>query len=203
MADTILNAHEMQAVEKAAFDDGIDAESLMDCAGEGIANAILEREHQPGICVVYLGKGNNGGDAMVAGSLLAKAGWEIRTRSLVPESDLQGLPKKKSRDLPMRPVTGPVTDLPKNRPRVILDGLLGLGSRSGLNASLKAFTRELNALRLESNAERLCGRSSDRAGGGKHRSGRGGGGFHTDDRFSQSRALPGRRAKFCRPHRGH
>ena len=49
-------------------------------------------------------------------------------------------------------VAGPITDLPKNRPRVILDGLLGLGSRSGLNAPLKALTREINALRLESNA---------------------------------------------------
>ena len=41
---------------------------------------------------------------------------------------------------------------PKTEPRVILDGLLGLGSRSGLNAPLKALTREINALRLKSNA---------------------------------------------------
>ena len=33
-----------------------------------------------------------------------------------------------------------------------LDGLLGLGSRSGLNAPLKVLTREINALRLKSNA---------------------------------------------------
>ena len=31
----------MKEVERAAFDDGIDAEALMDQAGEGIANAIL------------------------------------------------------------------------------------------------------------------------------------------------------------------
>jgi ADP-dependent NAD(P)H-hydrate dehydratase / NAD(P)H-hydrate epimerase len=152
VADAVLNAHEMQAVERAAFDDGIDAESLMDSAGEGIANAILEHEPRPGICVAYLGKGNNAGDAIVVGSLLAKAGWEIQTRSLVPDSDLQVLPKKKLRDLQAHPVARPIADLPKNRPRVILDGLLGLGSRSGLNAPLKALTRELNALRLESNA---------------------------------------------------
>jgi len=152
VADAILNAHEMQAVERAAFDDGIEAESLMDCAGEGIANAILEHEPHPGICVAYLGKGNNAGDAIVAGSLLAKAGWEIRTRSLVPENDLQPLPKKKIQKLEAHRVSGQITDLPKNRPRVILDGVLGLGSRSGLNAPLKALTRELNALRLKSNA---------------------------------------------------
>jgi ADP-dependent NAD(P)H-hydrate dehydratase / NAD(P)H-hydrate epimerase len=152
VADAVLNAHEMQAIERAAFDDGIEAESLMDRAGEGIANAILEHEPHPGICVAYLGKGNNAGDAIVAGSLLAKVGWEVRTRWLVPESDLQLLPKKKLQNLEAHRVHDPISDLPKNRPRVVLDGLLGLGSRSGLNAPLKALTRELNALRLKSNA---------------------------------------------------
>ena len=42
MADAILNPREMQEIERAAFADGIDAETLMDQAGEGIANAILE-----------------------------------------------------------------------------------------------------------------------------------------------------------------
>jgi hydroxyethylthiazole kinase-like uncharacterized protein yjeF len=152
VADVILNALEMQAVEKAAFADGIDAEDLMDRAGEGIANTILEQEPSPGIGVVYLGKGNNAGDAIVAGSLLAKAGWEIWTRPLVPESDLQALPRKKLQKLDARLASSPITDLPKNRARVILDGLLGLGSRSGLNAPLKVLTREINALRLKSNA---------------------------------------------------
>jgi ADP-dependent NAD(P)H-hydrate dehydratase / NAD(P)H-hydrate epimerase len=152
VADVILNALEMQAVEKTAFADGIDAEDLMDRAGEGIANTILEQEPSPGIGVVYLGKGNNAGDAIVAGSLLAKAGWEIWTRPLVPESDLQALPRKKLQKLDARLASSPITDLPKNRARVILDGLLGLGSRSGLNAPLKVLTREINALRLKSNA---------------------------------------------------
>ena len=99
MADVIVTASEMKQVEQAAFADGIDAEILMDHAGEGIANAVLEREPQPGLCVAYLGKGNNAGDAIVVGSLLAKAGWEIWTRHLVSESDLQALPKKKLQKL--------------------------------------------------------------------------------------------------------
>src|ERR1700730_8564368 len=143
----------MQAVEKTAFADGIDAEDLMDRAGEGIANTILEQEPSPGIGMVYLGKGNNAGDAIVAGSLLAKSGWEIWTRSLVPESELQPLPRKKWQDLEAHQVLNPISDLPRNRPRVILDGLLGLGSRSDLNPALKSLTREINALRLRSNAD--------------------------------------------------
>jgi hydroxyethylthiazole kinase-like uncharacterized protein yjeF len=152
VADIILDAREMKEVERAAFDDGIDAEALMDQAGEGIANAILEEEPHPGISVVYLGKGNNAGDALVAASFLVKAGWEIWIRPLVPETELQALPKKKLQQLDAYRVPGPLSVLPKNKARLILDGLLGLGSRSGLNAPLKNLTRELNALRLNSNA---------------------------------------------------
>ena len=199
MADA-SSAHEMKEVERAAFDDGIDAESLMDRAGEGIANASWSRNLVPVSCVAYLGKGNNAGDAIVAESLLAKAGWEIWTRPLVPESDLQALPKKKLQHLDAYRVPGPITDLPKNRPRVILDGLLGLGSRSGLNAPLKALTREINALRLKSNATVYAVDLPTGLGRGRHRSGRGGGGFHVDDRLPENSALSGRRDEFCRSH---
>jgi ADP-dependent NAD(P)H-hydrate dehydratase / NAD(P)H-hydrate epimerase len=152
MADVIVTANEMKQVERAAFDDGIDAEILMDHAGEGIANAILEREPQPGLCVAYLGKGNNAGDAIVVGSLLAKAGWEIWTRHLVSESDLQPLPKKKLQKLDSRLVSDRLSHLTGRKPVVLLDGLLGLGSRPQLNAGLKALTREINTLRQYSNA---------------------------------------------------
>ena len=151
MADAILSPEEMKAVEKAAFEDGIEAEKLMDSAGEGIAEAILELE-RPGVCVLYSGKGTMEATLSLPASLLAKAGWEIWARFWVSEKDLQPLPKKKLQDLETYRVVGPLTELPKNRPRVILDGLLGLGSRSGLNASLRVLTQEINALRLGTNA---------------------------------------------------
>jgi hydroxyethylthiazole kinase-like uncharacterized protein yjeF len=153
VTDAILSSREVSELERAAFADGIEAETLMDQAAEGIANAILERETRPGICIAYLGKGNNAGDAIVAGSLLAQAGWEVWTRPLVSDSDLQPLPKKKLQKLDARQVDAPVSELPKDRPRVILDGLLGLGSRSALGPPLKVLTREMNALRVRSNAD--------------------------------------------------
>src|ERR1700720_641285 len=112
MADVIVTASEMKQVEQAAFDDGIDAEILIEHAGEGIASAVLEREPQPGLCVAYLGKGNNAGDAIVVGSLLAKAGWEIWTRCLVGDSDLQALPKKKIAGLNASGIEKPLDSLP-------------------------------------------------------------------------------------------
>src|SRR5262245_49959095 len=152
MAYLILSSSETQTLEKSAFEQGIQAESLMDSAGVGIAEAILRRQPQPGLCMAYLGKGNNAGDAIVAASLLAKSGWEIWARSLVADSDLQNLPKRKIAGLNASRIERPLAVLPGRRPRVILDGLLGLGSRPELSAPLKALTREINALRQISDA---------------------------------------------------
>jgi NAD(P)H-hydrate epimerase len=152
MADFILSSFETQNLEKSAIEQGIQAESLMDCAAAGIADTILRRHPQPGLCAAYLGKGNNAGDAIVAATLLAKAGWEIWTRSLVSDFDLQSLPKKKIAALNASRIEKPLVALPGCRPKVILDGLLGLGSRPELSIPLKAFTREINALRQNTGA---------------------------------------------------
>lgn len=152
MADVILTANDMKEVERKAFDDGIDAEVLMDQAGEGIARAILEREPHPGLCIAYLGKGNNAGDAIVAGTLLGKAGWEVWIRQLVPESDLQPLPRKKLQELSSRRISDRLSTLPNRKSVAILDGILGIGSRPQLNAALKVLTSEINTLRRSSNA---------------------------------------------------
>jgi hydroxyethylthiazole kinase-like uncharacterized protein yjeF len=152
MADLVLSSSEMQNLEKSAIEQGVDVESLMDNAGAGIANAILRRQPRPGLCVAYLGKGNNAGDAIVACSLLAKAGWEIWVRSMVEDSDLQTLPKKKIAGLNAVRIDKPLAALPGNHPKIILDGLLGLGSRPELSPKLKALTREINALRLNTGA---------------------------------------------------
>jgi hydroxyethylthiazole kinase-like uncharacterized protein yjeF len=152
MADLILSSSEMQHLEDSAFEQGVQAESLMDSAGAGIANAILRRQRQPGLCVAYLGKGNNAGDAIVAASLLAKTGWEIWTRCLAGDADLQSLPKKKIAVLNASRMTEPLVTLPAYRPKIILDGLLGLGSRPQLGVQLKTLTREINALRRTTGA---------------------------------------------------
>src|ERR1700756_5830375 len=77
MSNVILTASEMQELEQRAFAEGVDQEGLMDLAGIGFAREILHRESRRGICILYLGKGNNAGDALVAGSVLQNAGWPI------------------------------------------------------------------------------------------------------------------------------
>src|SRR5215469_18107607 len=99
MSGLILSSSEVRQIENAAFADGVENEALMDLAGAGLAAHILREEAWPGVCIVYLGKGNNGGDAIVAASHLERAGWEVRLRMLVDEESLNPLPKKKFHSL--------------------------------------------------------------------------------------------------------
>ena len=72
MSNLILTSKDVQELEKRAFAEGIGQEDLMDLAGLGIGRKIAELEPAPGTCLVYLGKGNNAGDAIVAAGVLAR-----------------------------------------------------------------------------------------------------------------------------------
>src|SRR4051794_10053873 len=95
----------MRAAEDAAFARGVTAEALMDEAAAGIAATIRKFFPQPGRCVVFAGKGNNGGDAFAAGSLLHSLGWQIELRLAFPERELGDLAAKKFRALAGSDVT--------------------------------------------------------------------------------------------------
>src|SRR5690349_9012225 len=147
----------MRDAENAAFAHGISAEHLMNQAGCGIATAIQHFFPHPGHCLVFSGKGNNGGDALVAAANLKRAGWHTDVHLSFPESEGSELLRKKIaefRDTP-RVATGASaanlsTTLPL--PTVILDGLLGLGSKPPLRDPILAACREINRLRRQHNA---------------------------------------------------
>ena len=68
----------MKELEQRAFADGISADALMEEAGLQIARAVRQFFPRPGVCVAVFGKGNNGGDALVAARHLAGWGWDVR-----------------------------------------------------------------------------------------------------------------------------
>ena len=149
MSNVILTASEMQELEKRAFAEGVDQEGLMDLAGIGIARQILRQENRRGICILYLGKGNNAGDALVAGSVLQNAGWSVLTRFSDAPEKLGPLPRKKLRAFgsPPRHFKGDAAGISRKLPVVLVDGILGIGSRPTLGRGLKAMTQEMNHLR--------------------------------------------------------
>src|SRR5258708_22406969 len=126
----------------------------MDLAVLCIVSKIAKLEPVPGTCVVYLGKGNNAGDAIVAASVLERSGWSIRARLVSSPEDLDLLPKKKWNALAahFRRTTSVSTGWSDIRPIILLDGLLGLGARPGLSDRYRQFAAELNGLRRDWNA---------------------------------------------------
>src|SRR6266436_1311504 len=89
----------MRAVEEAAFARGVEVEALMDKAGAGVAQAVTRFFHKPGKCIVFAGKGNNAGDALVAAERLRRVGWKIEVRLAFQEADCGGLMRKKLESL--------------------------------------------------------------------------------------------------------
>ena len=144
----------MRAAEEAAFARGIEVESLMDRAGAGVARTVQKFFPQPGTCIVYAGKGHNGGDALVAAELLQRDGWKIDVRLPFSESDCSELTRKKLAALrdseSGRGLSAPI--IAGAGRTIILDGLLGVGTKSLLREPIRATARELNHIRLEQNA---------------------------------------------------
>ena len=150
----------MRAAEEAAFARGIEVEALMDEAGAGVARAVQHFFPRAGNCIVYAGKGHNGGDALVAAEHLQRDGWKIDVRLPFPEDDCSELTRKKLAALreaesgrglgaeSPRKLSG----LPHSSRTIILDGLLGVGTKGLLREPIRATARELNAVRLERNA---------------------------------------------------
>ena len=98
----ILTSAQMRATEEAAFARGVDVEALMDKAGAGVAQAVIRFFRKPGKCIVFAGKGNNAGDALVAAERLRRLGWEIEVRLAFQEADCSGLMRKKLESLRRR-----------------------------------------------------------------------------------------------------
>src|SRR3954470_12669925 len=114
----------MRAAEEAAFASGVAVDALMDRAGAGIATAVRKFFPKPGRAIVFVGKGHNGGDAVVAATQLQQAGWEIDLRLTFPEGELAELTRKKLEQCGNS--VGAQRPLPH---LVVLDGLLGVGAK--------------------------------------------------------------------------
>src|SRR3954466_14442158 len=116
----------IRAAEEAAFASGVWGGGLMVPAGAGVQGSLRNFFPRPGRAVVFVGKGHNGGDALVAAARLKEAGWEIDLRLVFPEADLAELTRKKFEDfrrdeLPRVPFVGRAEARPSAM--IVLDGL--------------------------------------------------------------------------------
>src|SRR2546430_5776282 len=141
----------MHAAEESASARGVSVETLMDQAGAGVARAIRQFFPKPATCIVFAGKGHNGGDALVAAEQLQRIGWKIDIRLPFAEDNCSELTQKKLKAL--RDAAPKSAETIAHAPQIIiLDGLLGTGAKSFLREPLRTAAREINRLRLQENA---------------------------------------------------
>src|ERR671935_1816931 len=86
----LYDAEGMRAVDSWAIEDqGVPSLELMEAAGGAVARAVAALSPQGPVRVVC-GKGNNGGDGLVAARRLAETGFEVDALLLFPADELSG-----------------------------------------------------------------------------------------------------------------
>lgn len=150
----IVTCRQMQQCEEAAFARGVSATALMEEAGRGIANVVRQFAPRTGSLVLFLGKGNNAGDALVAARELVADGWRLYARLSCEPGAMKDLPRRHLAVLRsfVRILEDATTfDFPAG-PIVSLDGLLGIGAQGPMKPELQALAREMNMLRTQRHA---------------------------------------------------
>jgi ADP-dependent NAD(P)H-hydrate dehydratase / NAD(P)H-hydrate epimerase len=147
----IVSSAAMRAAEEAAFARGVEAEALMDRAGAGVAAVVRKFFPRAGRAIVFVGKGHNGGDALVAAARLKETGWEIDPRFIFAKEDCAELTQKKIEQL-REAQCGRGLCAPTDSALIILDGLLGLGAKHLLREPIRTAAQEINRLRREEHA---------------------------------------------------
>lgn len=148
----IVTCEAIQNAEKRLFLKGIAAESLMEEAGWQCARAIRQFCPHPGQALLFVGKGNNGGDALVIGRHLRQWGWRVSAQLAVSHGEeLNELVSRKLDEFaaipePQDDLTGALG------PLILVDGLLGIGAKGPLRGRIRELADALNGLRRRQHA---------------------------------------------------
>src|SRR5512137_1153534 len=89
----VVTAESMRLLELRTMEEfGITGLSLMEKAGKGCAEAIIDRFGQAPNprAVIFAGKGNNGGDGFVIARLLGEEGWRVTAFVLARPDEIRG-----------------------------------------------------------------------------------------------------------------
>ncbi|MFL5827068.1 MAG: NAD(P)H-hydrate dehydratase [Thermoleophilaceae bacterium] len=126
--DPLYDAAEMRASDAWAIEEqGVPSLDLMERAGVGLARLTADlAQGRPGRIRVVVGKGNNGGDGLVAARLLREEGLGVDVLGVGDLSDLKGDPLANLERLPgERPRPFHAAELDGSS--VVVDAMLGTG----------------------------------------------------------------------------
>ncbi|MBM3192236.1 MAG: hypothetical protein FJZ63_06285, partial [Chlamydiae bacterium] len=152
----IVTPEEMRFLEAKSIEAGHSSEGYMQKAGEGIAAYTALFIKEKGLkkeVTLVTGKGNNGGDAYVAGLELLKRGFAVKAFYLYDSKECSELNQKyfhKFKALGGRLYFLQKAALLDPYPEgVLLDGLLGTGFQGCVEGLLKEVIDKINTLKVE------------------------------------------------------
>jgi len=127
--EPLYDAEQMRAIDAWAIGErGVPSLDLMERAGAGVADE-AERMAPAGRVVILAGKGNNGGDGLVAARLLRERGREVGVLAACDPGELTGDARVNLERLPgPPPSTMTAVTLTAPLPALVVDALLGTGA---------------------------------------------------------------------------
>jgi ADP-dependent NAD(P)H-hydrate dehydratase / NAD(P)H-hydrate epimerase len=143
----LVTVTQMQAIEKEAIASGMTIDHLMENAGQGLADVVLDLfvdDVEPE-ALGLVGPGNNGGDTLVALTALAKEGWKAKAYLVKRKKDAL---VKRFTDAGGEVLSGDkafeqLAESIENAD-VLLDGILGTGIQLPLKKEIADMLAEVN-----------------------------------------------------------
>lgn len=148
-----VTVKQMREIEQRAIRSGISEAELMECAGVALGHAIGIQYREVGTAVAYVGKGHNGGDALIALRVLHEEfGWQIGVRSGFEIDSWAELTRAQWDELDLDGLLDEGFEKFTYAPLLLIDGLVGIGAKGPLRDSLLEMAGEMNRLRNECGA---------------------------------------------------
>ena len=142
--DPLYEADEMRAVDAWAIDEaGTPSLDLMERAGAGLARVTAAAAGDGPVCIA-VGKGNNGGDGLVAARHLREDGHVVRVLAVAPPEELRGDAAANLERLPGDPPE-PFAAERLEGAGVVVDALLGTGFEGAPREPLAGAIEAINA----------------------------------------------------------
>ncbi|NNF04037.1 MAG: NAD(P)H-hydrate dehydratase [Rhodothermales bacterium] len=146
----VLSSSGMRAADAYAIDDlGLGGFTLMETAGRAVADVISDVFHDATDVLILCGKGNNGGDGLVAARYLADRGFRVRVATTARRAayegetaDHLGILRRAFPDLDIE--FGGAEQAEIRSTDIVVDSLLGTGISSDVREPIAGIIRRVN-----------------------------------------------------------